>query len=103
MGRQYVSMFDIDCSAMAISRAPRHSQYLLLKVPFVVVQLSLHAEIFRQLDGHNCDPTVRPDPNDSVARSPAGSTRGSIFSRAKMDRRVKQLSSTAMTPETGST
>jgi hypothetical protein len=41
---------------------------------------------------------VRPDPNDSVARSPAGSTRGSIFSRAKMDRRVKQLSSTAMTP-----
>ncbi len=37
-------------------------------------------------------PPVRSDPNDSVARSPAGSTlgstRGSIFSRAKMDRRV---------------
>jgi hypothetical protein len=32
--------------------------------------------------------TVRSDPNDSVARSPAGSTRGSIFSRAKMGRRV---------------
>ncbi len=36
---------------------------------------------------------VRPYPNDLVARSPAGltlgSTRGSIFSRAKMDRRVK--------------
>jgi hypothetical protein len=33
--------------------------------------------------------TVRSDPNDSVARSPAGSTRESIFSPAKMDRRVK--------------
>jgi hypothetical protein len=50
--------------------------------------------------------TVRPDLNDSVARSPAGSTRGVDRARpagSSSGQRWIPVSSTAMTPESGST